>query len=110
MLNDKIVNRPMLIFNTTFLVSDNALDAWHKWIPEQHIPFMLQFKPFSNPQVAKVITNHKQEGTSFSVQFHIHDMETLGIWNERFGTTFQENCAKEFGTEVIFFTTVLEII
>lgn len=100
----------MLIFNTTFLVTDTALEAWHKWIPEKHIPFMLQFKPFSQPQVAKVITNHEQEGTSFSVQFHIRDMETLKIWNERYGKTFQENCAHEFGTDVIFFTTILELI
>lgn len=100
----------MLIFNTTYLVSDSALSAWHKWIPEQHIPFMLKFKPFSNPQVAKIITNEQQEGTSFSLQFHIRDMETLGIWNEKYGVAFQENCAREFGTEVVFFTTVLELL
>ncbi len=100
----------MLIFNTTFLVADTALEAWHKWIPEQYIPFMLQFKPFTQPQVARVITSHQQEGTSFSVQFHIRDMETLNIWNERFGKAFQDNCAREFGTEVIFFTTVLELL
>lgn len=100
----------MLIFNTTFLVADTALEAWYKWIPEQYIPFMLQFKPFSKPQVARVITSHEQEGTSFSVQFHIRDMETLGIWNGRFGKALQENCAHEFGSEVIFFTTVLELL
>lgn len=100
----------MLIFNITFLVSDAALAAWYKWTPEQFIPFMLQFKPFSQPQVAKIISSHVQEGTSFSVQFHIRDMETLNIWNGRFGKAFQENCTREFGNDVIFFTTVLEII
>jgi len=100
----------MLIFNTTYLVSDSAHDDWHKWINEQHIPFMLKFKPFSNPQIAKVITTQQQEGTSFSVQFHIRDMETLNIWSEKYGKAFQENCAAQFGTEVIFFTTVLELL
>ena len=100
----------MLIFNTTFLVSDSVHNDWHKWINEQHIPFMLQFKPFSNPQVAKVLTDQRQEGTSFSVQFHIRDMETLSIWNEKYGKAFQENCSRQFGTEVVFFTTVLELV
>ncbi|MDD5185416.1 MAG: DUF4286 family protein [Paludibacter sp.] len=100
----------MLIFNTTYLVSDNVHGAWHKWIKEQHIPFMLQFKPFSNPQVAKVITGQEQEGTSFSVQFHIRDMETLSIWNEKYGNAFQDNCSQQFGTEVVFFTTILELV
>ena len=100
----------MLIFNTTYLVSDSAIADWLKWIPEHLIPFMLKFKPFSNPQVAKILSNQEQEGTSFSVQFHIRDMETLSIWNEKYGLVFQENCAQRFGNEVIFFTTVLEII
>jgi len=100
----------MLIFNTTYLVSDKVQDAWLLWVREQHIPFMLQFKPFSHPQVARVIPVEEQDGTSYSVQFHVLDLETLGIWKERFGLAFQQNCAHEFGTEAIYFSTVLDII
>jgi len=104
------INNYMLIFNTTYLVSDNVQGAWLLWVREQHIPFMLQFNPFSNPQVAKVIADEEQEGTSYSVQFHVPDMETLMLWKERFGLAFQENCAHQFGTEAIYFSTVLEIV
>ncbi len=100
----------MLIFNITFLVADTALPAWHKWIPGKFIPFMLDYKPFSQPQVARIITSMQQEGTSFSVQFHINDMESLSNWNQQYAKTFQENCVSEFANEVIFFTTVLELI
>ena len=54
----------MLIFNTTYLVSDKAHGPWLKWIREQHIPFMLDSSYFSNPQVARVITSDKEDGTS----------------------------------------------
>jgi len=100
----------MLIFNTTYLVSDKAHGPWLKWIREQHIPFMLDSSYFSNPQVARVITSDKEDGTSFSVQFHVNDMRTLKLWNQQFSSAFQENCAQQFGTEVIFFTTVLELV
>lgn len=100
----------MLIFNTTYLVSDAVLTDWHVWMKEHHIPFMLQYQQFSKPQVAKVITSQQQEGTSFSVQFHISDMKALSVWNQDFGSEFQENCAKKFGQEVIFFTTILELV
>ena len=100
----------MFIFNTTYLVSDKVHDTWLKWVREQHIPFMLESSYFSRPQVARVITSDKQEGTSFSVQFHVQDMQTLKLWNQKYSLLFQEKCSQEFGTEVIFFTTVLELI
>jgi len=100
----------MLIFNTTYLVSDKVHEAWLAWIREQHIPFMLESSYFTQPQVARVITSAKQEGTSFSVQFHIEDMHTLKLWNKEYSLLFQENCSRQFGTEVIFFTTTLELV
>lgn len=100
----------MLIFNTTYLVSDKAHGSWLKWIREQHIPFMLDSTYFSLPQVARVITSAEQEGTSFSVQFRVNDMRTLKQWNQEFSAIFKEGCAREFGTEVAFFTTVLELV
>jgi len=100
----------MLIFNTTFLVSDKVHGAWLKWVHEQYIPFMFESEFFSKPQVAKILTNDEQEGTSFSVQFHVQDMETLHIWNERYGADFQEQFSSQFGTEALFFTTILELI
>ena len=100
----------MFIFNTTYLVSDKAHGAWLKWVREQHIPFMLGSSYFTNPQVARIITSDKQDGTSFSVQFHIQDMKTLKLWNKEYSLLFQENCSQQFGTEVIFFTTVLELV
>ncbi len=100
----------MLIFNTTYLVSDKAYGAWQKWIHEHLIPFMLDSSYFSMPQVAKVIGGEQQDGTSFSVQFRVADMKTLQLWSSKYAVEFQRNCTKQFGEEVIFFTTVLEIV
>ncbi len=100
----------MLIFNTTYLVSDKVYGSWMKWIQEQHIPFMLDSQLFSLPQVAKVLSNEEQEGTSFSVQFHVQDMEALRRWNQKYGEVFKTDFSKQFSTEALFFTTVLELI
>ncbi len=100
----------MLIFNTTFLVSDKMHGSWLKWLREQHIPFMLESEMFSKPQVAKVITAEDEDGTSYSVQFHIHDLQSLENWHVQHATEFQSNFNTKFGTEVIFFATILEIV
>jgi hypothetical protein len=100
----------MLIFNTTFLVSDKARGSWLKWVREQHIPFMLKSEMFTKPQVAKVFSNEDQEGTSYSVQFHVTDLITLENWHIKYAKGFEQNFAEKFGSEVIFFATVLEVI
>jgi hypothetical protein len=100
----------MFIFNTTYLVSDKVHDTWLNWVREQHVPFMLDSTYFTKPQVARVVTSDKEDGTSFSVQFHVQDMQTLKKWHNEYSSLFQENCSQHFGIEVIFFTTVLEIV
>ncbi|MDO9153732.1 MAG: DUF4286 family protein [Paludibacter sp.] len=100
----------MLIFNTTYKVQKTLIDTWLNWIFQQHIPFMLGSGNFSTSQVAKVIGSEDEEGTSYSVQFHIVDMDALMHWHKNNASIFQKNCAAEFGNQVSFFTTVLEII
>lgn len=100
----------MLIFNTTYKVSNQTIDTWKSWMRQEHIPFMLADKLFSKPQIAKIIGSEDVEGTSFSVQFQIENMEKLSTWHQQNAVIFQNSFQKAFGTEVQFFSTVLEIV
>lgn len=100
----------MLIFNTTFLVSDALYESWMSWIKETHIPFVLQSGMFTKAQLAKVYSQESQDGTSYSLQFNVADLETLENWHLQYAKTFEENFAKKFGNEVVFFASILEII
>jgi len=100
----------MLIFNTTYKVSNAVGEKWLKWMVEHHIPFMTASGNFNKPQVAKVVGSEDESGTSYSVQFQIIDMNTLMQWHTNNASVFQNNCSSEFGKEVDFFSTVLEII
>jgi hypothetical protein len=100
----------MFLYNTTYLVPDKVNDTWLKWVKDKHIPFMLGTTYFNKPQIARIITNNQEEGTSFSVQFHVQDIHTLKLWNQEFRDAFQGDFFLQFGTEVVFFSTVLELI
>ena len=100
----------MLIFNTTYKVATHRNDEWFKWMNESHIPFMLDSDIFSKPQIAKVVGSEDEGGLSFSVQFNVADMNTLMGWHKKNSTVFHRNCSVKFGNEVVFFSTVLELI
>lgn len=100
----------MLIFNTTYLVSDKMHGVWLKWVREQHIPSLLQSGFFTAPQVAKVMSAEEQDGTSYSVQFKVEDIVALENWHLQYAKAFEQDVQQRFGAEVIFFATVLELI
>ncbi len=100
----------MLIFNTTYKVTSSITEKWINWVQQNHIPFMLADKQFSRPQIAKIVGSEDEQGVSYSVQFHIADMQTLMNWHKQNATEFQQNFQKAFGIDVQFFSTVLEVV
>jgi len=101
----------MHIYNTTYLVAEKQYDEWLKWLKEKHIPMMLATGFFFNPQIAKVLSaDNDQEGASMSVQFLVHDFNTLQEWDEKNADTLLDELAQRFGTDVLSFSTVLEVV
>lgn len=100
----------MLIFNITFLVSENTSEKWLNWVKGEHIPFMIATGFFSKPQLAKVLNDHGQDGTSYSVQYHIASNTDLEEWHRLHAEKMQQDCNAIFGQDVLFFTTALQLL
>lgn len=101
----------MLIFNTTFLAHQKVHDAFMQWLLEEYIPHMKNQGLFSQPQVAKVnIDNQNLDENSYSVQFHTPDMNELNAWREKEEKIILEKLFANFGTDVLSFSSVLDIV
>jgi hypothetical protein len=100
----------MIIFNITFLVSEQQISKWLKWIKEEHIPYMLSDNSLISPQIAKVISQEEQDGVSYSVQYKTESIANLNEWYAKYGYGMEESCVKTFGESVLFFSTILEVI
>lgn len=100
----------MLIFNTTYKVPNALSMHWIDWMKTNHIPFMLINNTFEKPQIVKIVGSEDEQGVSYAVQFQILDMEMLTKWHQQNATKFQQSFVHEFGNDIQFFSTVLEII
>lgn len=100
----------MLIYNITYLVADRETETWLQWMKEKVIPEMLAADIFANPQIAKVLTNLDEGGSSYSVQFHCDSAYELDKWQQTNVENLQEECSRMFGAEVLFFPTILKLI
>jgi hypothetical protein len=100
----------MIIYNTTYSVSDKVYGAFIKWIQEKHVPHMLSTGYFIDPTISRVLTSEDQDGNSISVQLKANDVNAVGQWKEEYGDLFQMEISSLFSVEVLYFSTFLEII
>ncbi len=100
----------MIIYNTTYLVSDKVYRPFLNWVKATHIPELVNSGYFKNPRVCKVLTEEKQEGTSVSIQLEAQNLEAVTTWNEKHGDLFRMELASLFSEEVLYFCTNMEVI
>lgn len=100
----------MIIYNTTFAVSDKVYGAFLKWLKEKHLPQMLGSGYFEQPTVSRVLTDEEQDGSSISVQLRARDLTDISKWKEERGDLFEMEVSSLFSVEVLYFSTFMEII
>lgn len=99
----------MIVFNTTYLVSEEVHDKWIERIAGVFIPTMVSTGIFSNPRLYKVLVN-ENEGITYSLQFSVQDGSDLKKCEEEYNEMLETSMRQVFGESVLFFTTLLDEI
>lgn len=99
----------MIIFNTTYCVSDKCYDSFLRWLKEQHLPEMLAHEAFLESKVSRVLTE-EQEGKTISVQLISPDLDAIANWNDAHGDKYRMEMASLFDAEVLFFASYMEVM
>lgn len=100
----------MIILNTTYCVPETMFHKWNSWLREIYIPQMMETGYFTEPRVCKILNPAEDSENSYSVQFSTENEENLLAWNEKFGEAFKNNFTITFGNEVLYFSTILEVL
>ena len=100
----------MVIFNSTYCVSLSDFPKWENWIKDIYIPKMIGTGYFSEPKVLKIMKQDEDSDDSYSVQFTAQSMEDLLDWNDKYGEEFSREFSCFFGTDVLYFSTILEVL
>ncbi len=100
----------MIIFNTTYCVPEAVFRKWNTWLQEIYIPRMLETGYFFEPRVCKILNPAQDSESSYSVQFSTESEERLLAWNKEFGEEFKNSFTITFGNEVLYFSTLLEVL
>ena len=99
----------MLVFYTTFHFSNQIYEDGLNYLRTTLLPAIGQHPEFHTLRLQRIL--HEVEdsnGRSVSMQFCVPDEETLRRWLEDVGDDLLQSVTDKYGTEVAYFSTLLE--
>jgi len=100
----------MIVYNTTFHIEKEILAESIQYLKGEYIPKAIASGFLQQPCLRQVLHTAEDEGISFSVQFHVKNIDTLNFWIQNEGTLIHKELVNRFGNKIAGFTTLLEEI
>ena len=100
----------MIVYNTTFHIENDILDESLDYLKKQYIPKAIESGFLLHPCLRRVMQTDAGEGFSFSVQFHVKNIDTLNFWLQNEGGHLHRALVARFGHKIAGFSTLLEEI
>ncbi len=99
----------MIVYNTTFHIDKGILEEGMTYLKEVYLPRASESGFLQNPLLRRILSE-EEEGVSFSVQFHVKNVDTLNFWLENEGQILHQELVSRFGSKIVGFSTLLEEI
>ena len=101
----------MVIFHTTFHLSNEAYLRGLNYLKSTYIPDAVQSGILHSPRMMRVLNEDADvNGVSLSVQFSVADMDVFEEWAGKESAALQRAISEKFSDEITGFSTFLEEI
>ena len=100
----------MIIYNVTVKINNDVHDDWLNWMKNVHIPDVMKTTLFTSHQLARVLGQDDEDGTTYAIQYTCENMKTLQMYSSRFAPTLQKEHHQRYEGKYVAFRTLLEIV
>ena len=100
----------MVIYNITYSVPKNKEKEWLSWMQKVHIPEIMEKGNYASHQLVKLLEVQDEDSTAYAVQFYAETKENHMEFNELHQEAFKLKSSREWGQEVLSFSTLMEIV
>lgn len=101
----------MIIYHTTFHLSNEAYLKGIDYLKETYIPDAMRSGILHSPRMMRVLNEDDDvNGVSLSIQFHVEDTDILNEWISKEGIVLQKALTEKFNDEIAGFSTLLEVV
>lgn len=100
----------MIVYNTTYNVSNDTAVTFIKWIRTRFIPYAIETGELKEPRLAHLMVENDGQSNSFSLQFVVENVDTLEKWYQKHGAELIAEMESKFAQKVVGFTTIMTIM
>jgi hypothetical protein len=100
----------MLIYNTTYQVSNEDAQHLAVYLHEKYIPEAQKSGIMTHARMSRILSHRDEKSECFSVQFEVESMALLHKWYSSEGEVLNDELLKIFKNNVIGFPTMMEVI
>lgn len=98
-----------VLYNVTVSVDESVHLEWLDWMKKKHIPDVMATGFFLENRICRIHA-FEEGGVSYAIQYLCRNMQDYNEYQEKMAPRLQGETAALFGTKLVAFRTVLEII
>lgn len=98
------------ILNTSFHMESPIAEAFIKWAKNDYIKAALECEHFSNPVIARIMTETEPGVTGYAVHLETDDLEAASRWHDAEASELKGVLSRRFGQRIVFFSTFMEVV
>ena len=81
-----------------------------KWAKNDYIKAALECEHFSNPVIARIMTETEPGVTGYAVHLETDDLEAASRWHDAEASELKGVLSRRFGQRIVFFSTFMEVV
>ena len=99
----------MIILNETVNIENDVREEWLNWMRTVHIPDVMATGYFIENMICKVLIDEEQ-GTTYSIQYVAANLNDVEDYKQKHGQRLQKEVSAKYGSKMVSFRTLLEIL
>ena len=100
----------MLIYNTTIKVALPIHQQWLLWMKNEYIGKVMESRCFTKYVLVRLLNIDEEEGPTYALQLYANSINEYERYEEKYRQESDKMSYEKWGSNVIFFRTLLEII
>ena len=100
----------MILYNVTINIDNEVAEEWLEWMQTVHIPEVMATTYFIKNQIARLLNEEDNGGTTYAVQYIARNMEDYEEYERDFAPELQAKHTERYQGKFVAFRTLLEIV
>lgn len=100
----------MYLYNVTVKVELSRADEWLHWMREKHIPDVMATGFFIEQRLCRLLDDGDLDGVTFVIQYLCNSLDDFLQYKTTKAASLQKDHLEKFGTDVVAFRTVMEVL